>query len=62
MGFRDWFTLRGIREEIKNISWPTRTELSQKSAIVLLFTFIMGVYFFLGDTIIAAILSALGMS
>ena len=52
MKFRDWFSLKGIRKE----------ELAQNSAIVLLFCFVMGLYFFAGDAIIAFILKTLGMN
>ena len=52
MKFRDWFSLKGIRKEIKNVSWLSKKELAQNSAIVLLFCFVMGLYFFAGDAII----------
>ena len=60
--FREWFNLKGIREEIKNVHWLTKKELFQNSAIVILFTFVMGLFFFGGDAIIAFILKALGMN
>ncbi|MGN1183541.1 MAG: preprotein translocase subunit SecE [Faecalibacillus sp.] len=59
--FREWFNLKGIRSEIKNVHWLTKKELFQNSAIVVLFTFVMGLFFFGGDAIIAFILKALGM-
>lgn len=59
--FREWFNLKGIRAEIKNVHWLTKKELFQNSAIVLIFTFIMGLFFFGGDAIIAFILRTLGM-
>ena len=62
MKFRDWFRLKGIRKEIKNVSWLSKKELAQNSAIVLLFCFVMGLYFFAGDAIIAFILKTLGMN
>ena len=60
--FREWFNLKGIREEIKNVHWLTKKELFQNSAIVILFTFVMGLFFFGGDAVIAFILKALGMN
>ena len=60
--FREWFNLKGIREEIKNVHWLTKKELFQNSAIVILFTFVMGLFFFGGDAIIAFILKAVGMN
>lgn len=62
MKFRDWFTLKGIRSEIKKISWLSKKELAQNSATVLAFCFVLGLYFFVGDAIIAFILKALGMN
>ncbi len=59
--FRDWFNLKGIRAEIKNISWLSKKELINNSLTVLLFTFVMGLFFFGGDAVIAFILKALGM-
>ena len=59
---REWFNLKGIREEVKNIHWLTKKELFQNSAIVILFTFVMGLFFFGGDAVIAFILKALGMN
>ena len=60
--FREWFNLKGIREEVKKIHWLTKKELFQNSAIVILFTFVMGLFFFGGDAVIAFILKALGMN
>ena len=61
MKFRDWFSISGVRSEIKQVSWVSKKELAKNSAIVLLFCFILGIFFFLGDAVIAAILRALGM-
>lgn len=61
MKLKEWFSIKGVRSEIKNISWLTKKELAQNSAVVLLFCFVMGSFFFGGDAIIAAILKALGM-
>ena len=47
--FKEWFNLKGIRAEINN------------SLTVLVFTFVMGLFFFGGDAVIAFILKALGM-
>lgn len=59
--FKEWFNLKGIRAEIKNVHWLTKKELFNNSLIVLLFTFVMGLFFFGGDAVIAFILKALGM-
>ena len=54
--FKEWFNLKGIRAEIKNIHWLTKKELFNNSLTVLVFTFVMGLFFF-----VAFILKALGM-
>ena len=56
--FKEWFNLKGIRAEIKNIHWLTKKELFNNSLTVLVFTFVMGLFFF----VIAFILKALGMN
>jgi len=61
MKFKEWFSLKGIRAEIKNVHWLTKKELAKNSAIVLIFCFLFGVYFYASDIIIAFILKALGM-
>ncbi len=61
MKFKDWFSLKGIRAEIKKVHWLTKKELVKNSAIVLVFCFLFGVYFYASDAIIAFILKALGM-
>ncbi len=60
--FGDWFSLKGIRSEIKRISWLSKKQLAQNSAIVLLFCFVLGLYFFAGDAVIALIFKALGIN
>ena len=61
MKFKEWFSLKGIRVEIKNVHWLTKKELAKNSAIVLAFCFFFGVYFYASDIIIAFILKVLGM-
>ena len=62
MKIKEWFSIKGIRSEIKRIDWLTKKELVRNSAVVLLFCFLFGVYFYASDTIIAFILKALGMN
>ena len=59
--FKERFNLKGIREEIKKVHWLTKKELFNNSVVVLVFTFVMGLFFFGGDAVIAFILKALGM-
>ena len=44
--FKEWFNLKGIRAEIKNIHWLTKKELFNNSLTVLVFTFVMGLFFY----------------
>ena len=68
--FKEWFNLKGIRAEIKNVFFKkrkndndlTKKELFNNSLTVLVFTFVMGLFFFGGDAVIAFILKALGMN
>ena len=59
--FKEWFNLKGIREEIKKVHWLTKKELAYNSVIVLVFCFLFGIYFYGSDAVIAFILKALGM-
>lgn len=62
MKIKEWFSLKGIRSEIKNIHWLTKKELIDNSVIVLVFCFLFGLYFYFSDVVIALILKALGMN
>ncbi len=62
MKFREWFSIKGIRSEMKNVSWLSRKKLVLNSATVLLFCFIMGAFFMGADALVANILKALGMN
>jgi preprotein translocase SecE subunit len=61
MKLKDWFSLKSVRAEIKKVHWLTKKELLQNSAIVLIFCFLFGVYFYASDAIISFILNVLGM-
>ena len=60
--FKEWFNLKGIRAEIKNIHWLTKKELAYNSVVVLVFCFLFGIYFYGSDAVIALILKALGLN
>lgn len=62
MKVKEWFTIKGVRSEIKNIHWLTKKELVQNSAVVLVFCVLFGFFFFGSDAAIAFILKALGMN
>lgn len=61
MKLKEWFNLKSVRSEIKNVRWLTKKELVRNSATVLLFCLIFGLYFYASDAIIAFILRVLGM-
>jgi preprotein translocase subunit SecE len=62
MKIKEWFSIKGVRAEIKNIHWLTKKELFNNSVIVLVFCFLFGLYFYGSDAVIAFILKALGMN
>lgn len=62
MKIKDWFSIKGIRAEIKNIHWLSKKELAKDSFTVLVFCLLFGIYFYCSDAIIAIILKALGMN
>lgn len=62
MKTKEWFSIKGVRAEIKNIHWLTKKELFNNSVIVLVFCFLFGLYFYGSDAVIAFILKALGMN
>ncbi len=62
MKFRDWFSIKGIRSEISQVRWLTKKELAKNSFVVLVFCFIMALFFFGSDVVIANILKMLGLN
>ncbi|MGX8679850.1 MAG: preprotein translocase subunit SecE [bacterium] len=60
--FKEWCSIEGIRSEIKEVNWLTVPQLAKDSAVVLVFTFVLGIYFYGADVVIAMILKALGMN
>lgn len=61
MKFKDWFSVKGIRAEIRHISWLSKKDLIKNSSIVVIFCLVFGVFFMLSDTIIATIFKVLGI-
>jgi len=48
--------LRGVRTEIRRVSWPTRNEVISLTALILLLVVIMTLYIWGVDTVLQAIL------
>ena len=62
MKIKEWFSIKDVRAEAKNIHWLTKKELTYNSFVVLVFCFLFGLYFYASDAIIAMITKALGMN
>ena len=61
MKFKDWFSFKGIRAEMKHVSWLSKKELAKNSAIVVIFCLVFGMFFMASDAIIALIFKVLGI-
>lgn len=55
MKFKNWFSIKGIRSEMRHISWLTKKELMKNTGIVVAFCVVFGLFFYLSDGIIAII-------
>lgn len=62
MKFRDWFSIKGIRSEMKKVTWLSKKDLFKNSATVLAFCVVMGLFFFGSDAVIALIMRMLGLN
>ncbi len=56
-----WFTLSGIKEEIRKIHWPDKKEMSQNTTIVISFVLFFMLYFVLVEFILVAGLKLIGI-
>lgn len=56
---KDWFSVKGIRNELKNVSWLSLSDLFKASVTVIGFSLFMMLFFFVGDTAIVEILKSL---
>lgn len=54
-----WFSLKGVREEVRKIQWPKRKEMVTYTASVLGFVVFFAVYFMFSEIIISQILRML---
>lgn len=54
-----WFTLAGVKEEIKKISWPKRSEMVSNTTIVIGFLLFFGAYFMLTEVVLVWLLKTL---
>ncbi len=56
-----WFSIAGIKEEIRKITWPTRKDMSRNTLIVVSFILFFVVYFVLTEFVLVWALNLLGM-
>lgn len=59
MKFKEWFSIKGIRAEMRHITWLTKKELLKNTGIVVAFCLVFGLFFYLSDGIIALIFKML---
>ena len=62
MKFRDWFSIKGIRSEMKKVTWLSKKDLFKNSSTVLMFCVVVGLFFFGSDALIAIIMKMLGLN
>ena len=55
-----WFSISGIRKEIKRIRWPRAKELSSNSLTGIVFTVLFGIFGFLCELVAGGFLSVVG--
>ncbi|UCF10165.1 MAG: preprotein translocase subunit SecE [Candidatus Bipolaricaulota bacterium] len=48
--------LKGVRSEVRRVSWPTRNEVISLTALILLLTVVLTLYIWGVDTVLQAIL------
>ena len=52
----EWFSIQGIKEEIRKIQWPTQKELRKSTIIVLGFIVFFAAYFMLTEVVLSQFL------
>lgn len=56
-----WFSLSGIRQEIKKIRWPKREELFKDTYVALTFMIAFAIFFIISDFLVTLVLRLLGV-
>ncbi len=56
-----WFSIEGIRKEIKRIRWAKKKDLWQSSGEVLLFTVFFGLFFVISEVGVSFFLKLIGI-
>lgn len=56
-----WFSIDGIKKEVKRVRWPNKKSLMENSAKVLLFCAAFGVFFVVCEYAITLFLKLIGI-
>ena len=56
-----WFTLAGIKEEVRKIHWPDKKEMSTNTTTVVAFVLFFVAYFVFVEFILVAALKLIGI-
>lgn len=56
-----WFSIAGIRSEIRRIRWPRFKDLAKDTGVVLAFTIAFGLFFVLCEVVASTFLKFVGM-
>ena len=56
-----WFSISGIRKEIKRIRWPHGKDLFSSSLTVIVFTFLFGTFFLICELVASGFLTIIGL-
>ena len=56
-----WFSIEGIKEEVKKTKWPKKKEMIKDSETVITFIIIFGIYFVICDFLVAQFLKIFGI-
>lgn len=56
-----WFTLGGIKEEVRKIEWPKRKDMVRDTIVVLSFIAFFAVFFILTEFAISSFLRVVGV-
>lgn len=55
---KEWlFSPKGIFSELKKVQWPTFSELMKSSGLVIAFTLMFGLYFFICEVLCSSFVS-----
>lgn len=56
-----WFTLAGIKQEIRKIHWPDKKEMSKNTTTVVAFVAFFAAYFVIVEVVLVAALKLIGI-